>query len=107
MTSPTDGVDNVLVRTIAQRRRISATYNGGRLRLEPHLLFFRHGDPYVLARNVEKPEAVDTGPKLGQFKLAGMSEIHLDAEEFTPVVGFAGDPPRVGDEVLVTVAAAA
>lgn len=107
MNTPTDNGDNVLLRAIAQRRRISATYNRGRLRLEPHLLFFRHGEPYVLARNVEKPEAFDAGPKLGQFKLAGMSEIDLDAEEFTPVLGFVGDPPRAGDEVVLAVAAAA
>lgn len=107
MAPPNDSVDNVLVRAIAQRRTICATYNRGRLRLEPHLLFLRHGEPYVLARNVEKPESADAGPRLGQFKLAGLSEIGLEAAEFIPLAGFDGGPPRADDEVLVAVAAAA
>ena len=96
-------MDNVLVRAIAQRRGISATYNRGRLRLDPHMLFFRRGEAYVLARNVEKPETVSVGPRLGQFKLIGLSDIRLEAHEFEPLPGFDGGAPQPDDEVLVAV----
>ena len=50
-------------------------YNRERLKLDPHLLYFRGEDAFMLALNPEKPVSRDQGPRLGQFKLAGLSEI--------------------------------
>lgn len=100
---PTDGThENVLVQAIAYRRRILATYNRERLRLEPHLLFFRGEHAYILAFNTDKPITRDEGPKLGQFKLSGLSDIALETANFIPITGFAGQAPRPDDSVIVT-----
>lgn len=100
---PTDGArENVLVQAIAYRRRILATYNRERLRLEPHLLFFRGEHAFLLAFNPEKPVTRDEGPKLGQFRLSGLSDIALETANFTPIAGFAGQAPKSDDAVIVT-----
>lgn len=100
---PTYGAhENVLVQAIAYRRRILATYNRERLRLEPHLLFFRGEYAYLLAFNPEKPVTRDDGPKLGQFKLSGLSDIALENSNFVPILGFAGQAPRPDDSVIIT-----
>ena len=95
--------DNQLVRAVTEGRRVVATYNGKRLCLEPHLLFFRHGEPYLLANNIAKQQADEAEPKLGQFKVAGLTEIILETDTFSPVAGFDGLPPRADDAVVLTV----
>ncbi len=100
---PTNGThENFLVQAIAYRRRILATYNRERLRLEPHLLFFRGEHAFLLAFNPEKPVTRDEGPKLGQFKLSGLSDLALEKANFVPIVGFAGQAPKSDDSVIIT-----
>lgn len=84
--------DNQLVRAFTEGRRVVAIYNGKRLCLEPHLLFFRHGEPYLLANNIAKQQLPDGETKLGQFKVAGLTEIILETDTFSPVAGFDGLP---------------
>ena len=95
--------DNQLVRAVVERRRVVVTYNSKRLCLEPHLLFFRHGEPYLLANNIAKQQLPDGETKLGQFKVAGLTEIILETDTFSPVAGFDGLPPRADDAVVMTV----
>ncbi len=95
------GRGNQLLRAIAERRWMSVTYNGKKMCLEPHLLFFRHGEPYLLAKNTAKQQASGAAPKLGQFKLAGLTSMVLEAGTFVPAAGFDGQPPR-GDDAVVT-----
>jgi len=97
------GEVNELVLAIGERRRVVATYNGKRLCLEPHLLFFRHGEPYLLANNIAKQQLPDGETKLGQFKVAGLTAIILESDTFSPVAGFDGQPPRADDAVVLTV----
>ncbi|MEL7698814.1 hypothetical protein [Citromicrobium bathyomarinum] len=102
MLQAEDPEENVLVRAIAYRRRISVMYNRERLKLDPHLLYFRGEDAFMLALNPEKPVSRDQGPRLGQFKLAGLSEVTLEPANFTPLAGFDGQAPRRDDSVIIT-----
>src|SRR3546814_9501365 len=43
-----------LMEAIARRRMISASYNGNRMTLAPHLMFERRGDLFVSALNLGK-----------------------------------------------------
>ncbi|MEP2725013.1 hypothetical protein [Roseibium sp.] len=66
------------------------------------MLFFRGEYAYLLAFNPEKPVSRDEGPKLGQFKLSGLSDIALETANFIPIAGFAGQAPRSDDSVIIT-----
>ena len=67
---------------IAQCRVIAAVYNRVAIKLAPYALFERHGDYHVAALNLQKKASDSEGPKLGKFKLAGLSAIEVTGEEF-------------------------
>lgn len=89
-----------LLEAISRRMLAEAQYNGTVIRLAPHLLFERHGDLFVAALNLGKSWRSDEEPRLGQFKLAGLSEARLLDETFEPLPNFEPNPPRP-DDVLV------
>ena len=96
-----DSQENLLVQAIAYKRQIIVTYNKERLRLNPQVLFFRRSEPYILAINVEKPQRLGEQRKLGQFKLAGLTEIALTGATFVPIEGFLGIAPSEEDEIVM------
>lgn len=92
-----------LMEAIARKKTILASYNGGRLKLAPHLLFERHNDLFVSALNLSKVWRADEEPRLGQFKLAGLVSPELLDETFAPLPGFKPMPPRPDDALLLAV----
>lgn len=92
-----------LLEAISRRRYVEAQYNGTTIRLAPHLMFERHGDLFVAALNLGKVWRSDEAPRLGQFKLAGLSEPRLLDEEFEPQGGFRPEVPREGDVLVLAV----
>lgn len=95
--------EKTVIEAIATQRLISARYNGAEMALAPHLLFARHGDLFISALNPAKNWRSDEEPRLGHFKLAGLSEITLRDEEFTPLPSFDGSAPRDDDQSLFAV----
>lgn len=91
-----------LMEAIARQKIVIARYNGGDMRLAPHLLFERHGDLFVSAENVGKPPRADGARRLGQFKLAGLAAMELLDERFEPVPETPA-APRSDDVVILTV----
>jgi hypothetical protein len=91
--------ERLLIEAIATRRLIAADYNSTRIQLAPHLLFERHGDLFIGAYNPAKSIRSDEAPRLGYFKLKGLSNLALSEEPFKPLDG-AGELPR-GEDVLV------
>lgn len=71
----------ILLEAIATRRCVRAVYNRTSMQLAPHILYTRHDELYVdavaLARDGQPPREL----KLGTFKLAGLKEIAVVAEE--------------------------
>jgi hypothetical protein len=92
-----------LMEAIALRRTVAVNYNGKRIRLAPHLLFERHGDLSLVALNLDKVWRSDEEPRLGQFKLSGLSEVELSEDGFEPLEGFDGTPPRPDDTAILAV----
>ncbi|MFC0205709.1 WYL domain-containing protein [Novosphingobium soli] len=90
-----------LMEAITRRRLVSARYNGGVITLAPHLLFERHGDLFVSALNMGKSWREDEEPRLGQFKLAGLTDPQLSAESFDPLPSFDGTAPRPDDTLIL------
>ena len=92
-----------MMEAIARRRTVTADYNGNRMTLAPHQLFERHGDLFVSALNLGKVWRSDEEPRLGQFKLAGLSQAKLLDAEFEPLDGFKPEVPREGDVMVLAV----
>src|SRR3546814_11970562 len=74
-----------LMEAIARRRMISASYNGNRMTLAPHLMFDRRGDLFVSALNLGKNWRSEEERRLGPFKLDGPGAAELLADGLEPL----------------------
>jgi hypothetical protein len=92
-----------LMEAISRKLKVEAQYNGVTIQMAPHLMFERHGDLFVSALNLGKVWRSDEEPRLGQFKLAGLSDAKLLGEEFEALDGFKPEVPREGDVLLLAV----
>jgi hypothetical protein len=92
-----------MLEAISRKRMVEAQYNGKTIRLAPHLMFERRGDLFISAYNPAKAIRADEGPKLGQFKLAGLNDAVLLDEEFEPLEAFRPEVPRDGDGMVLAV----
>ncbi len=90
-----------IMAAIAHHRTVMTQYNGGVIKLAPHLLFERHGDLFVSALNLSKAWRTPEEQRLGQFKLAGLSNAQVLDETFDPLPGFEAAPPREGDKLVL------
>lgn len=94
-----------MIEAIARTRLIVAHYNGSEMRLAPHQLFSRHGEFFVSAFNAGKNWRSDDERRLGHFKMSGLSNVSLTAEEFEPLESFSSSLPYEHDEQIFAVAA--
>ncbi|MFK4874548.1 MULTISPECIES: hypothetical protein [unclassified Novosphingobium] len=92
-----------LMEAISLRKTVNARYNGGIIKLAPHLMFERHGDLFVSALNLTKAWRSPEERRLGQFKLAGLEVTELLDEVFEPLPDFEAAPPRSDDTLLLAV----
>ena len=104
-TAPAPTPERTFIEAIALKRLVSAVYNGAGVLLAPHQLFERHGSTFVSALNTARTWRSDEEPRLGQFKLDGLTEVVLSEGSFEPLPGFAGELPREGDAAIFSVAA--
>lgn len=92
-----------LIEAIARKRTVAAHYNGGLVRLAPHLLFERRGDLFVSALNMSKSWRTDEERRLGQFKLAGLVAAELLNESFDPLPSYQAVAPRSDDTLILAI----
>ena len=79
---------------ISKKVLISAGYNKGRSLLAPHSIFTRHDELYLRAVTVERDGRAPREPKLGTFKLSGLSDVQLTRKLFSAAATFrALEPP--------------
>jgi hypothetical protein len=91
------------MQAIALKRKVTALYNGVRLTLAPHLMFERRGDLFVSALNLGKSWRSDEDPRLGHFKLDGLSDVELHDEGFDPLPAYAPELPKPEDTLILAV----
>lgn len=84
----------ILCAAIARRFCVAASYNKRNVLLAPHVVFTRHGEPYLRAVTVEQDGRSPREMKLGTFKLAGLGAISLSPR---PIVRFPGYPADEAD----------
>lgn len=92
-----------LIEAIARKQTVAARYNGGLLKLAPHVLFERHGDLFVSALNLNKTWRTEEDRRLGQFKLAGLEATELLDETFDPLPSYEAAAPRSDDTLILTI----
>jgi hypothetical protein len=74
----------ILHQAMAKRVCVSAIYNKKGAILAPHFLFSRHDELYLRAVTVEQDGRKPREPKLGTFKLSGLTEVALTRKLFRP-----------------------
>lgn len=92
-----------LMAAIARRQYVMARYNGGYVKLAPHLLFERHGDLFVSALNMSKAWRSEDERRLGQFKLTGLVATELLDEQFEPLPTYEAATPRSDDTLILAI----
>ena len=88
---------------IVERRCVTATWNRDRVVLAPHILYMRHGEPFVDAVTIARNNMLPREAKLGTFKVAGLGELKLSARTFQPSSLFEPEAERYADAALMAV----
>jgi hypothetical protein len=78
----------LVLQAIALRKCLDALYNGGEVRLAPHVLFTRHEELYLAAVTITREGRPPREPKLGMFKLAGLKGLSVSEQSFAAFPGF-------------------
>ncbi|MGX7953434.1 hypothetical protein ACWPM1_12850 [Tsuneonella sp. HG249] len=92
--------ERTVIEAIVRRRVVTAVYNGTPLALSPHSMFARHGALFVSALNSSKARRVGEDPRLGVFKLAGLSEVVVTDEPFDLAGTDSEEVMRPDDELV-------
>ena len=93
-----------VLEAIALRKTVSASYNRVRMKLAPHILYRRNDALYIDAVTVEKGGVRPRNPKVGSFKLDGLSGLSLHPETFDPAPVFNPFDPKYTGNTLLMVA---
>lgn len=89
---------------ILRRLCVAATYNRTPVTLAPHILYTRHGEPFVDGVVLEREGKPPKELKLGTFKLAGLVGLSLTPLNFEVQPLFEADNPKYADVTLSVVA---
>jgi hypothetical protein len=87
-------------RAIATRTCILTIYNKGRVKLAPYVLYERDGAAFVDAVTIERDGRPPREPKLGAFRVSGLSELRPTVETFEPEVELALGDVRYAAGIL-------
>lgn len=87
---------------IVRRLCLSAMYNRTVIVLAPHVLYTRHGELFVDGVVLERDGLPPREPRIGTFKLAGLSRLALTARAFFRDPLFQpGDAKYQGETLMV------
>lgn len=95
-----DDIATVLSQGIQVKVCVSAVYNKVSFILAPHILYTRHDELHVDALVMERDGKPPKEPKLGTFKLAGLSGVGLTGTRFTPFEGFDPLDPKYAESTV-------
>lgn len=73
----------VVFEAIVKKQAIAATYNRGTVTLAPHIVYTKHGEIYLDALTIERDGQPPREPKVGAFKLAGLTGLRITPRRFT------------------------
>jgi hypothetical protein len=91
----------IVFEAIVKQQALAATYNRGSVTLAPHILYTKHGEIYLDALTLERDGQPPKEPKIGAFKLAGLTGLRITPRRFAPSELFvAGDAKYDGVTLL-------
>lgn len=96
--------NRLILEAITSKRCIEAIYNRMRMKLAPHVLYTKHGDPFLDGVAMERDGKVLTDPRMGTFKLAGLEITRILGTTFVPLPGFDANDPKYAETVPFAVA---
>ncbi|PCG15650.1 MULTISPECIES: hypothetical protein [Sphingomonas] len=74
----------IVFEAIVKQQAIAATYNRGSVTLAPHIVYTKHGEIYLDAMTIDRDGQPPKEPKIGAFKLAGLSGLRITPRRFQP-----------------------
>ena len=93
----------IVFEAIVKQQAIAATYNRGEVTLAPHILYTKHGEIYLDALTLERDGQPPKEPKIGAFKLAGLSALRITPRRFKPSELFVPREERYAGVTLLSV----
>jgi hypothetical protein len=99
------GTDPRMILRIAVARgvMVMATYNRRRVRLAPHALYTRHGEPFLDAVTVEQDGWPPNSRRLGAFKLDGLTGITATTTRFRAEAEFDPDNDKYSGSLIAMI----
>lgn len=95
----------VVFEAIVKLQAIAAIYNRGSVTLAPHILYTKHGEIYLDAVTLERDGQPPKEPKIGAFKLAGLTALRITPRRFKPSELFVPSEERYTGVTLLSVEA--
>lgn len=92
---------------IERRRCVRAIYNRGEVVLAPYLLYTRHDEPHLAAALVSRDGQAPKMPKVGVYRLSGLSGLEPTTRLFTPNASLMDDYKHPADEIVASALARA
>ncbi len=68
---------------IVKQQAIAASYNRGTVTLAPHIVYTKHGEIYLDALTLDRDGQPPREPKIGAFKLSGLTGLRVTPRRFT------------------------
>lgn len=96
-----------VIEAIQQKLCLNTVYNRDKVVLAPHILYMRHGEPFVDAVTVARNGMLPREIKVGTFKLSGLGALAITGRTFVPHRQFAPEAEKYVGSALVTVETAA
>lgn len=82
------------MQAIASRRCVRATYNLGRVKIAPHILYRRDDALFVDAVTLERDGRTPRELKLAAYRLSGLTDVEATYEKFGPMLPLSTDSGR-------------
>ncbi len=97
--------EDIVRLAIDRRMCVMMTYNKTLMQMAPHILFTKHGDPFVDGVVMERNGRAPRELKMGTFKLAGLTDLVLTANRFDIFEGYDSADPKYAEATLSAVQA--
>lgn len=97
------GPIGLLLQAIVTGRCVMATWNRDKVVLAPHILYMKHGEPFLDAVTVARNNMLPRERKLGTFKVTGLGDIRPSARTFDVHPDFDAEAGKYAAGTLVAV----
>jgi hypothetical protein len=81
---PATDVEQLVLEALKGSVCVAATYNRGSVVLEPVLLFREHEALFLIASTIERNGQAPREPKLGTFRLSGLTDVRVTERAIGP-----------------------